>query len=148
MQSVADQAMTVFKRHGDEGGLARAWLHIAEIHWTRSRCAEMEKVLERALRHADIAEARRERSRIVRDLARAAVIGPRPVDDGIRRCTSILERAGDDVLVAAVGETMLAVLEAMVGRIDAARERCRAAQLRLEEVGLTTTAAVLRAPRR
>jgi DNA-binding SARP family transcriptional activator len=144
MLAVAEKAMTVFKRDGDDGGLARAWQHVAEVHWTRSRCAEMEPVLERALRHAEIAGERRQRSQILRDLARATVIGPRPVGDAIERCSAILARAEDDVPLRAVAEMMLAVLEAMSGRFDAARDHHLAAQKRLDEVGLTVTAAVLR----
>jgi DNA-binding SARP family transcriptional activator len=144
IQSVADDAVAVFERSGDEDGLSRALLHIAEVHWTRSHCAEMEAVLERALRHADASGEPGRRSRIQRDLARATVIGPRPVQDGIVRCTSILERAGDDISLVAVAETMLAVLGAMTGDVDAARERYRAAGKPLADVGLTITAAVLK----
>ena len=144
IQSVADDAVAVFERSGDEDGLSRAMLHIAEVHWTRSHCAEMEAVLEQALRHADASGQPGRRSRILRDLARATVIGPRPVQDGIVRCTSILERAGDDISLVAVAETMLAVLGAMAGDADAARERYRAAGKPLADVGLTITAAVLK----
>jgi tetratricopeptide (TPR) repeat protein len=104
----------------------------------------MEAVLELALRHADASGEPGRRSRILRDLARATVIGPRPVQDGIVRCTSILDRAGDDISLVAVAETMLAVLGAMAGDVDAARERYRAAGKPLADVGLTVTAAVLK----
>jgi tetratricopeptide (TPR) repeat protein len=104
----------------------------------------MELVLERALRHADIAGEHPQRSRILRDLARATVIGPRPVPEGVTRCQEILERAGDDVPLRAVAETMLGVLEAMGGDFDTARQRSLTARRRLEDVGLTVTAVVLR----
>jgi DNA-binding SARP family transcriptional activator len=143
MLDVAERAIEVFEREGDDGGLARAWMHVAEVHWTRSRCAEMEEVLERALTHAERAGERRHRSRILGDLARATVIGPRSVGDGIDRCNRILERADDDVPLRAVAETMLAVLEAMSGRFDDARERWQSSMGRLEDVGLSVTVAIL-----
>lgn len=74
---------------------------------------------------------------------RAVVTGPRPVTAGIRRCNQILERAGDDFALAAVTETMLAVLEAMEGRFDEARVRWQQGNQRLEDVGLSVTVAVL-----
>ena len=143
MLDVAHRAIEVFERERDDGGLARAWMHVAEVHWTRSRCAEMEEVLERALKHAERAGERRQRSRILGDLARATVIGPRSVGDGIARCNRILERADDDVPLRAVAETMLAVLEAMSGRFDDARERWQSSMGRLEDVGLSVTVAIL-----
>ena len=115
MLAVAEDAIEVFDAIGDAHGLSRARSHIAQVHWTRSRCREMEAVLEHALRDAERAGAHRERSRILRDLARATVIGPRPVDAGIRRCHEILRRADDDVTTAAVADAMIAVLEAMRG---------------------------------
>jgi DNA-binding SARP family transcriptional activator/class 3 adenylate cyclase len=143
MLGVAEDAIAVFKRLGDEGGLARAWLHIAKAHWIRCRCGEMEQALEPALRHAEHSGERRERSRILSDLARATVIGPRPVDEGIRRCHAILESAEDDVGLTAVTETMLAVLEAMAGHFEEARTRWERNKRRLEDLGLSVTLAVL-----
>jgi DNA-binding SARP family transcriptional activator/tetratricopeptide (TPR) repeat protein len=143
MLRVAESAMTVFDRLNDAGGISRAQLHIAKAHWIRCRCAEMEEVLERALTHAESANDRHERSRILSELARATVIGPRPVDDGIRRCESILEGAGDDLALTAVTGTMLAVLEAMTGKIEDARRRWVDAKRRLDDVGLTVTRSAL-----
>jgi tetratricopeptide (TPR) repeat protein len=143
MLAVAEQAKAVFTRLGDDAGVSRAWQHIAEVHWIRCRCAEMEEVLERALEHADRAGEALDQSRILSALAAATVFGPRPVSDGIRRCMAILERAHDDVRLGAVTETMLAVLEAMRGDFDQARERCGVARRRLQEVGLGVTVAGL-----
>lgn len=138
-QDVADEATAVFKSLGDEAGLARALLHVADVHWTRCHFADMELVLEQALKHADGADARRERSLISANLARAAVTGPRPVEDAIRRCQASLDRAGDDLMSAVVAEIMLAVLDAMRGEFDDARRRWQLSRARLEEVGRTVT---------
>ena len=140
--TVAERAISVFNRVGDEGGLSRAWLHVAWAHWIQSHCAEMEPALERALQHAERAGERRERPRILSDLARATVVGPRPVGDGIERCRDILRRAEGDVAPTAFTEAMLAVLEAMDGRFGDARDRWHASKQRLTDVGLTFTVAV------
>ncbi len=93
--------------------------------------------------HAERAGDRHMQSRILSYLARAAMTGPRPVTEGVERCTGILERAGDDVVLTAVTETMLGMLEAMRGDFSLARSYADAARRRLAAVGLTVTVAVL-----
>lgn len=143
LQAVAEQAIPVFDRLGDEGGLSRAWLHIALVHWIRSDCAAMEPALELALEHAERAGERRDRSRMLSDLARTNVIGPLPVDEGIRRSHAILARAEGDIAATAFTQAMLAVLEAMDGRFDEARDRWRQSKRRLADVGLNVTVAII-----
>jgi class 3 adenylate cyclase/tetratricopeptide (TPR) repeat protein len=143
LQAVAEQAIPVFDRLGDQGGLSRAWLHIALVHWIRSDCAAMEPALELALEHAERAGERRDRSRILSDLARTTVIGPLPVDEGIRRSHAILARAEGDVAATAFTQAMLAVLEAMDGRFDDARDRWQQSKRRLTDVGLNVTVAII-----
>lgn len=136
MHAVASDAIRVFERLGEEAGLSRAWLHVALAHWIRSDCARMESALWQALEHAERANERSTRSRILIDLARTTVIGPRPVDEGRQRSWSLLERAKGDIAATAFIEAMIAVLEAMSGRFDRARERWTAAKRRLSGVGL------------
>jgi ATP/maltotriose-dependent transcriptional regulator MalT len=109
----------------------------------RCHFAEMETVLERALWHADRAGATRERFQIMNDLACATVVGPRAVDDGIARCTALLDQTRDHFKVSAYVETMLAVLEAMDGRFDSARERWERCKARLTERGRHTLVTML-----
>ena len=143
MRAVAEQAIAVFDRLGDEGGLSRAWLHIALVEWIRSDSVAMDQALQRALTHAERAGDRRDQSRILTDLARTTVVGPRPVREGIRRCHELLARAEGDIAATAFTEAMLAVLEAMDGHFDAARARWRASKRRLGDVGLSVVAAVI-----
>ncbi len=143
MLRVAENAVRTFERGGDDGGIARAWHHVAMVHWIQSRAAEMEEVLERAMTHAERAGDRQMQSRILGYLARAIMTGPRPAAEGIDRCIAILERAGDDVVLEAVTETMLAMLEAMRGNFAVARSYAGAGKRRLDAVGLSVTVAVL-----
>ena len=143
MLTVAEEAVRVFTRMGDEGGIARAWHHAAMVHWLHTQCAEMESILERALTHAEEAGDHRMQARVLGFLARATVAGPRPVDDGLQRCQAILRRAGEDIGLIAVTETMLSVLEGMQGRFAEARRRWQAAKRDLEAVGLSVTVAKL-----
>lgn len=143
MLRVAEDAVRTFEQSDDHGGIARAWHHVALVYWTQSRAAEMEEVLERAMTHAELAGDWQMQSRILGYLARAVMTGPRPAAEGIERCAAILKRAGDDVVLRAVTETMLGILEAMRGNFDAARLFVGDAKRRLEAVGLTVTVAVL-----
>jgi tetratricopeptide (TPR) repeat protein len=141
--AVANQAIEVFERVDDEGGLARAWFHAAWGHWIRSRSAEMQPALERALVYAERAGEHRERSRALMYLARCFVYGPQPVKDAIPRCHEILELATSDVPATAFINAMFAIVEAMDGRFGDARDRWRKSKERLAELGLGHTVAVI-----
>ena len=143
MLRIAEDAVRTFERGGDDGGIARAWHHVAMVHWIQSRAADMEEALERAMTHAERAGDWPMQSRILGYLARAIMIGPRPAPEGVERCSVILARAGDDVVLTAVTETMLGMLEAMQGSFDDARAYVGTARRRLEAVGLSVTVAVL-----
>jgi len=141
---VADHAIGVFEASGDDAGLARAWLHVAEVHWFRCRCAEMEKVLARGLAHAERGNATREISSILASMAPPALVGPRPVDDAIETCRSILERGRGSAGVEAHANLILGVLEAMRGRFKDARRLYAETTQTLEDLGLTTLLASVR----
>jgi class 3 adenylate cyclase/predicted ATPase len=132
----AEEAISVFERAGDDLGLAKAWIHLAEMYGLRGMCSEMEQVLERALVHAERAGAERELRWVLRGLTRAAMLGPRPVPAAIARCTALRNRAQDDAALAAHADSMLAVLEAMQGNQDDARRLYERSKTTLQEVGL------------
>jgi tetratricopeptide (TPR) repeat protein len=140
----AGEAVSVFEQSGDELGLAKAALHIAEVLWMQGKCGEMEEALERAIVHAERTGARRERSWALGSLCRASLLGPAPVEDAIDRCDRTRKRSGDDVVVAAYADSCTAVLEAMRGRPDEARSLYEGTQERLEDIGLNVLLASIR----
>src|SRR5204863_7544245 len=135
---VATQAIEVFEASADELGLARAWFHVAEVHWLRCHCAEMEEALARALLHAERAGARREIADTLASLAPPTLVGPRPVEDAIEVCRDILKRGRGSAGVEGHANMVLAVLEAMTGRFESARRRYQETASVLEDRGLTT----------
>ena len=141
---IAKQAIKVFEASGDELGLARAWFHVAEVHWLRCHCAEMEAALAHALIHAERAGGRREIAGTLASLAPLTLVGPRPVEDAIEVCRDILERGRGSAGVESHANMVLAVLEAMTGRFEAARQRYRETASVLEDRGLTTLLASVR----
>jgi class 3 adenylate cyclase/tetratricopeptide (TPR) repeat protein len=132
---VAGEAIEVFESIGDDLGLARALIHVANVHWMRCRCAEVEHVLARALVHAERVGSRPEQSLILGLLARAAVVGPRPVPDAISVCLEIRDRARGSVFGEGRANSTLAALEAMRGEFDEARRLYRETRATLEEMG-------------
>jgi class 3 adenylate cyclase/tetratricopeptide (TPR) repeat protein len=141
---IANQAIDVFEASGDELGLARAWLHVAEVHWLRCHCAEMEDALAHALIHAEHAGGQREIAATLASLAPPTLVGPRPVENAIGVCRDILERGRGSAGVESHANMVLAVLEAMTGRFEAARRRYREMAEVLEDRGLTTLLGSLR----
>ena len=141
---VANEAIGVFESSEDDLGLARAWLLVAEVQWLRCHCAEMEEVLARALLHAERAGERREISSILEVMAPVALVGPRPVADAIEVCRGILERGHGSAGVEGHVNLVLAVLEAMMGRVEEARRLYTDTTRILEDRGLTTLLASLR----
>jgi tetratricopeptide (TPR) repeat protein len=134
-EAAAQRALAVFTAAKDEAGLARALTQIAETHWLRCHFADMERVLIRARVHAESAGGR-ERAVVLRGLARAVVMGPRPVDDALGRCQMVLEASHSDVPLRAIAEAMMAVLYAMRGDADEARALSEQSQHRIEQLGV------------
>ncbi len=141
--AVATDAIGVFEAEQDSLGLAKAWLHVADVHWMRCRCTKVEEVLERALVHAEEARARRERSSALGSLTRAALLGPRPVDEAMQRSIAVLERGHGDLRVEAYANSVLAVLHAMRGGFEVARHQYARVRSILEDAGMNVLIASL-----
>ena len=139
----AEDAVRLFEELGDDLGLAKAWHLSAQAYWGLCRYADMEEMLERALVHAERAGDGRSRSLILDGLARAAHLGPTPVDEGLRRCEGILAEARGDPPLEAVAIAMIGALKAQVGSFDEARASCRRSWAIGEEFGLTAWLATL-----
>ncbi len=132
----ARRAADVFEAAGDEQGLARAWLLVAEVYWFRLRLADMQDVLERALVHARNARDQRKVIEILGSLCRVAQIGPTPVDEGIRRCRAILEEEPENLMLRAEIQELLSVLLAERGDFDEAHELREGSRRIIDELGL------------
>jgi class 3 adenylate cyclase/tetratricopeptide (TPR) repeat protein len=138
---VAESVIPAFQELGDDTGLARAWLLIAEAHWLRCRIGPMEEALERAVQHAS--ENSPEQQAIRNGMARAALAGPTPVPEAIVRCREIAAQAPSDRGLEAVLATVTALLEAMRGRFETARDLCASTQATLVDLGQTVALAAL-----
>ena len=75
---VAERATPVFEASGDELGLLRAWVLVADAHWFRCQYGIMEDALDRARGFATRVGDRRSMSWILGTMCRVALLGPLP----------------------------------------------------------------------
>ncbi|MGH2729800.1 MAG: ATP-binding protein [Actinomycetota bacterium] len=134
----AEAAIPIFKRHGDELGLARTYQLLAECYWYESRIAQAEPYLERALIHARRAQNALEETGNIVALSTAKLVGPTPVDEAIAWCERALAEGakGNRWLQASV-RLRLAELTAVRGDFDEARMLATEASSELQELGLS-----------
>ena len=125
---------------GDLVGEAKAE-HVAAGAYARlGQVGAVEEALDRALVAARAADDRRRITAVLAGAPRAALWGPSPVVRASGRCLDvvrILRMTPGNRHVEAIALRCQAVLEAMRGRAEAAREILAAGRTTLEELGLT-----------
>lgn len=129
--NLLDEAVSVLGDAGDDLGLARAW-HLTSVvtggHFYRM--GDAERAAREALRHYE--RARVVRAAVVALLGTAAYSGPLHRDLAIDRCRALLNDAETPVWQSFV-LPFLAVLEAMQGRFEIARDHLEEALVRRRE---------------
>jgi class 3 adenylate cyclase/tetratricopeptide (TPR) repeat protein len=141
----AERTIPTFETAGDDRGLARAWFL---VHWARFRLGrnlEAIDAAEQAVRHSAAAGDRREQLRALGAIAMATYYSPLHVDEGLRRCDELDERAAGGRLVHGFTERIRGALCGLAGRFEEGREHCRHAVEIYEELGhpLSATGVVM-----
>jgi tetratricopeptide (TPR) repeat protein len=141
LREEVEAAVPVLEELGDDRILAsaRAVLGLRFGLW-KGRVAWGEEQLELALGDARRAGDRRQEASILNMLCFAAVNGPTPVSEAVRRIREIGEAARGDRLVQAGVARHLASLEARRRRFDEARLLAARAQSTYEELGMELVA--------
>jgi class 3 adenylate cyclase/tetratricopeptide (TPR) repeat protein len=122
LRDIGTRALATFEELGDDRGTAAALVFLARerllgLHW-----ADAEDLLGRALAPAERSGDGRLAATVLVGLARAAVFGPRPAEDAVSRCETLLARARVIGPTAAASiSMMLSVLEASLGNSARAR---------------------------
>jgi class 3 adenylate cyclase/tetratricopeptide (TPR) repeat protein len=133
--AVADKAIPLLERLGDDLGLAKAWFLKSEVHVHACQWGARADSLERALQYARSAGDQSEQSTLASQLALALYCGPTPVDQAIARCEDLLAELPDDRSLRASVTGSIAGLRAMKGDVDEARRLHAVARALYEELG-------------
>ena len=132
----ATRAISTFEGQGNERGLAKGWSLLGLFHMMKGRFATAGEAWEKAAAHAAAAGDRREE---LEHLAWVPIVewcGPGTVEEGVRRCQEVLERAEGDRKAMSVALSTMGTFEAMRGRFDEAKQLHERARSILREVAL------------
>jgi DNA-binding SARP family transcriptional activator len=131
-----------FDQGHDDLGICRTLQLEAALYWNHARSAAAEDTWRRAAEYARSANDRRELAEILSWLASAALWGPTPAPEGIRRCEDYLDEIGNHPFGQAVILRHLAGLYAMQDDVTAAHAALSRAKPLVDALGATVTAAV------
>jgi hypothetical protein len=132
---VAEEALPLLEREGDDGGQSRAWCLLAMVRWNAGSVGGADEAWCRGAELARRSGDERQLHDTVMRRASAAVFGPTPVDEAIRRCEEIRELVrGGPVAVTATMHA-LASLHAMNREFARARELLREANHTRRKLG-------------
>ena len=129
-----------FTRGPDELGLCRVLQLQAAMHWIHARSAAAEEAWQRAAEYARRANDRRQVAEILGWLASAALWGPTPAAEGIRRCQDYLDEIGNHPRGQTLILQHMAGLYAMQDQVAMAQATLGRTEAHLEILGPTMTA--------
>lgn len=136
LEAEAEPARHQLENLGDERGLANVWSLMGWITWQKCRAKEAEGPLQRAIEHARRGRSRRVEVEATGRWLGSALFGPLSVQEAIRRCEQILGEPPRHRRIEAGAYRALAVLRAMCGDFEDARELNSRAQSIIEDLGL------------
>ncbi len=137
-RAALDAAIPLLEEVGDESGLARAWLKLAEFADSQ---ADEERATEQALLHARRAGAPREEEDALFGKLSAALYGERPIADVTELCTRLLAEAHGPLAEVGTLE-ILAALTIRSGDAEKGRELYRDADRLYRELGMKRREAI------
>jgi predicted ATPase/class 3 adenylate cyclase len=136
----AHEAMRASEEIGDD--FSEAWNLVGRIEGgVMGRMRQAEQAFRNALAHAERGNYGAEKAEAIGWLLLSTVFGPTPAADGIVLCDEFAQSERDDPTIQAWCSVARAVLEAMRGEFERARELLAAGTRGLEELGLTVWAA-------
>ena len=140
---VEDASRTIAEAdaEGDAGLLATMWRLLAVAHGATGHYERATAAAERAIEQARRASDGRQIRLAAAHYAVAALHGPTPVPDAIRRCEEIASEVHGDRRTQGVVQSTLAALLAMRGNFDRARVLSQQAQGLLADLGATVVGA-------
>ncbi|MGI8845751.1 MAG: hypothetical protein ACR2HC_06215, partial [Thermoleophilaceae bacterium] len=141
---LAQDAIAVLERSGDNAGLARAWMLVALVAFTAGDPYGGAEATDKALQYARSAGDKYLEGRALAKLGDLLVYGPIGSADALPEGERLLAQAAGDLKAAALIQASLSFLVAMRGDFDRARGMAAEALRVLEELGLAVDAAIIR----
>jgi len=134
-------AVQVFEELGDEAGLGRALCFRGKVSfWAGDSTAAIED-LELAVKYSGAVGDEAQEAETLQYVLTALYRGSTPVEEALERVAEIESRAGTNRRLERSALASHAVLEAMLGHFDAARDLIGRARALAEELGLEATLA-------
>jgi predicted ATPase/class 3 adenylate cyclase len=138
----AQEALNACEELGDEFSLAQAWNLLGRVEGSvMGGFGQAEEAWRHALSYAERGGYSAEKAESIGWLMISAIFGTLPVEEGLVRCKGFLESAGDDLATRAFCCVELAVLEAMSGDFEHARDLLADGTRSISELGLAVWAA-------
>jgi DNA-binding SARP family transcriptional activator/class 3 adenylate cyclase len=137
-----ETAVEVLAEFGDEAGLARAWMVLSDVHWSKGRLRETSDAASRAAELARRTGNRREVGWSLGQIALCAIHGPMPVAEGLAWLGKLLAGEPENRTLDANLSGFVTLLEAMSGRFDEARRHIKETRALARDLGLTWQGAV------
>ena len=137
-----ETVVEVLSELGDEAGLARAWMVLSDLHWSRGRLRDTSDAATRAAEHARRTGNRREVGWALGQNALCAIHGPMPVPEGLSWLERLLRAEPENRTLDANLSGFVTVLEAMSGRFAEARGHIEETRALARDLGLMWQAAV------
>jgi tetratricopeptide (TPR) repeat protein len=131
-----------FARSEDDLGLCQTLQLQAAMHWNHGRSAAAEDAWQRAAEYARRVNDGIQLTETLGWLASAALWGPTPASEGIRRCEAYLDEIGNHPSGQAVVLLNMAGLQAMQDEVAMAHATLSRAKSYLDTLGPTMTTAV------
>jgi class 3 adenylate cyclase/RecA/RadA recombinase len=123
----AADVLPLFEAAGDDLGIARACLRLAQRSQWNGDHGQAEALLVRALKHATAANAEPERAAGLGAIGLSLWLGPTPVSEALERCRALLAQHGGDRRVVQIA------LYCPLALLLAAQDEPAAARMRLDE---------------
>jgi DNA-binding SARP family transcriptional activator len=142
VEETVARAIALFEGLEDHAGLATSWDLAAHVRFNHGQAALAEEAWRSALAHARKAGDRNREGDCLVFLAFCELEGPTPVTAAVERIDEIGRLAEGSPVVEAIVLITGALLEAMRGGFDLARERIARGRTILEELGQGLRAAV------
>jgi DNA-binding SARP family transcriptional activator len=137
-----ETAIDVLRELGDETGLARAYMVLSDLHWSKGRLRETIDTATLAADYARRAGNRREVGWALGQIALCVIHGPMPVNDGLAWLERLLQGEPENRTLDANLSGFVTMLEAMSGRFDEARRHINESRALARDLGLIWQASV------